>query len=152
MDDLWQVVEPYLRAEGLELDDLEFLGRGRSRTLRVVVDREGGIDLDRLGEVSHGLSRVLDHDTNLDGPYQLEVTSPGLERRLRRPEHFHKSIGREVVVKATSGSVRGVLVEAGPEACSVRDGEVDRSVPYRDLVSARTVYRWEKPSRPGGRK
>jgi ribosome maturation factor RimP len=108
--------------------------------------------LDRLGEVSAGLSRLLDHETDLAGPYQLEVTSPGLERRLRRPEHYHKSIGREVVVKASSGSVRGVLVDAGPEACSVRDGEVERSVPYRDVVSARTVYRWEKPVRPGGRK
>jgi ribosome maturation factor RimP len=149
VDEIWKVVEPYLAAEQLELDDLELVGRGRARTLRVIVDRGGGIDLDRLSEVSRGLSRLLDAKTDLAGPYQLEVSSPGLERKLTRPHHYEKSIGREVVVKTDSGSLRGVLAAAGPDDFTIDAGEV-RVIPYNAVTSARTVFRWERASRPGG--
>ncbi len=70
--------------------------------LRVTVDGHE-VDLDRLAEVSRGLSRLLDDETDLQDAYQLEVTSPGLERKLRRPTHYEKSVGREVVVKTVVG-------------------------------------------------
>ncbi|MGH8912177.1 MAG: ribosome maturation factor RimP, partial [Acidimicrobiia bacterium] len=103
---LWDITETYLVAEHLELDDLEVLGKGRAKTVKVVVDGED-LDLDRLSEVSKGLSRLFDAAYDVDGPYQLEVTSPGLERALKRPAHFRKSVGREVSVKVRdeSGSV-----------------------------------------------
>ena len=99
---MWQTVADYLAAEDLELDDLELRGSGGGRVLRVVVDAEGGVNLDRLSEVSRGLSRFLDPLPDLQASYRLEVTSPGVERSLRRPEHFEKSVGREVIVKTSS--------------------------------------------------
>lgn len=151
VEQIWKVVEPYLAAEHLELDDLELLGRGPVRTLRVTVDRAGGIDLDQLAEVSRGLSRLLDAETDLPGPYQLEVSSPGLERKLTRPHHYHKSIGRETVVKTGSLRVRGVIVAASDEDFTIEpEGSGERiDIRYDNVSSARTVFRWERAPKPG---
>lgn len=148
---LWRVIEPWLAAEGLELDDLELAGAGRGRTLRVAVDAEAGLDLDRLAEVSEGISRLLDGRADLAGPYQLEVTSPGLERKLKRLRHWEKSVGREVAVKVDGEgeSVRGILTAAGPEGFSIDAGEGSRYFTYDRVVSAKTVFRWEAAPRPG---
>jgi ribosome maturation factor RimP len=152
VEQIWKVVEPYLAAESLELDDLELLGRGRARTLRVTIDKSGGIDLDRISEVSRGLSRLLDSETEIDGPYQLEVSSPGLERKLSRPSQYQKSLGREVVVKTATFTVRGVLAGASQESFQVQpDDAEERSIRYEDVTSARTVFRWERAPKPGGK-
>jgi ribosome maturation factor RimP len=153
VEQIWKVVEPYLAAEHLELDDLELVGRGPVRTLRVTVDREGGVDLDRLAEVSRGLSRLLDAETDLPGPYQLEVSSPGLERKLTRPHHYRKSIGREVVVKTGSQRMRGVIVAASDQDFTIEMAESGERQPIRhdDVSSARTVFRWERAPKPGTR-
>jgi ribosome maturation factor RimP len=154
-EELWEIVEPYLAAERLELDDLELVGQGRGRTLRVVVDGDGGVNLDRLAEVSEGLSRLLDAESDLDGPYQLEVTSPGLERKLQRPRHFAKSVGREVVAKVRTGeavrTLRGTLVAAHDSGFIVETDEGQVSASYDEVVQARTVFRWEAAPKPGKR-
>jgi ribosome maturation factor RimP len=150
VEQIWDVVEPYLAAEKLELDDLELIGRGPSRTLRVVLDTpDGRPDLERISEVSRGLSRLLDTATELEGPYQLEVSSPGLERKLSRQSHYQKSLGREVVVKTASGTLRGVLTKAHEDDFELRTETDERTIPYQQVVSARTVFRWERAPKPG---
>lgn len=151
--DLWAPTEAYLAVEHLELDDLEVVGKGRARTVKVVIDGDD-LDLDRIAEVSRGLSRLLDAEYAGDDPYQLEVTSPGLERALKRPRHFEKSVGREVVLKgrAPDGTVtthRGQLVSADAGSVVVRADEVDHSYPYEEVITARTVFRWEPSPKPG---
>ena len=150
---LWEITENYLVAEHLELDDLEVLGRGRARTVKVVVDGDG-LDLDRISEVSRGLSRLYDAEYDTEDPYQLEVTSPGLERALKRPTHFRKSIGREVAVKArdSEGKVRtlkGILTAAGEDSFTVAVDDVEHDYPYDTVISARTVFRWQSAPKPG---
>jgi ribosome maturation factor RimP len=150
VEQIWDVVEPYLAAEKLELDDLELVGRGAGRTLRVVLDAPaGGPDLDRISEVSRGLSRLLDASTDLDGPYQLEVSSPGLERKLTRWSHYQKSLGREVVVKTGTGTIRGLLTRVSDADFDVRTHEEVLTVPYQQVTSARTVFTWERAPKPG---
>ena len=152
VSDIWTVVEPYLAAERLELDDVELHGRGPGTLLRVVVDGEG-VDIDRLADVSRGLSRLLDNETDMTSAYRLEVTSPGLERDLRRPSHYAKSIGREVVVKVADGdqktTIRGILSEAGDDEFTVDAGDERKTVEYENVLTARTVFRWEKAPKPG---
>ncbi len=151
--DIWDVVEPYLSAERLELDDLELVGHGKGRVLRVTVDGEN-VNIDRLANLSRGLSRVLDHETDMEGQYQLEVSSPGLERKLKRPNHFAKSVGREIVTKVSEGdtkaTLRGRLVSADDSTFNIEaeDGAV-RVVNYEDVITAKTVFRWEKAPKPG---
>lgn len=150
---LWETTEAYLLAERLELDDLEVHGKGRAQTVKVVIDGDD-LDLDRIAEVARGLSRLFDAEYDTDDSYQLEVTSPGLERALKRPRHFEKSLGREVVLKGRDpeGSVmthRGVLVEADGDSVVVRSDDVDHRYPYEEVISARTVFRWESSPKPG---
>lgn len=156
VEQIWDLVEPYLAAEKLELDDLELIGHGRSRTLRVVLDGPDSdgpvattLDLDRISEVSKGLSRLLDNSTDLEGPYQLEVSSPGLERKLSRQSHYHKSLGREVIVKTSNGTLRGVLTKADEVTFEVNTQDGLETLPYDKVVSARTVFHWERAPKPG---
>ena len=151
LTDIRGLVEPYLADEHLELDDLELSGHGRGRVLRVIVDGDG-VDLGRLSELSRGLARLLDDAPSLQDPYQLEVSSPGLERKLRRPSHFQKSVGREVVVKVRTDhtrTVRGRLTDAGDSTFTVESDDEAVSIGYDDVITAKTVFRWEKAPKPG---
>ena len=145
IEQLSPVLGEYLAAEGIELDDLELVGFGRNRRLRVVVDGPG-VDLGRIADVSRGISGLLDAADLIQGSYALEVTTPGLERKLRTPRHFTKSIGREVVVKGLA-SHRGILVAADAEGFELTEGDARVRVSYQDVHSASTVFAWE-PSQP----
>lgn len=153
---LWAVIDPYVAAEGIELDDLEIVGKAPGVVVRVTLDADGGVGVDRLAEVARGLSRLLDAEDPIDASYTLEVSSPGLERKLRRRRHFEKSLGREVKIKSRSEiagqhSHHGVLALAEDDGFVVEvDGE-ERKIAYGDVVSARTVFAWEKAAKPGKR-
>jgi ribosome maturation factor RimP len=152
-ESLSQLISDYLAAERLELDDLEMLGQGRGRILRVVVDGPD-VGVDHLAELSRSISRLLDHESDLDGSYTLEVTSPGLERKLRTPAHFSKSVGREITVKTRAeieGDRRhtGVLVEADDLGIVMDTAGGRRRLDFDQVTSARTVFRWERAPKPG---
>jgi ribosome maturation factor RimP len=139
-------VEPVVSALGLELYDVEVMGSGRASVVRVLVDRPGGIDLDAVGAASEAISPVLEHDRvarSLPSTYALEVSSPGLERPLRRPEHYQGAIGTTVSVKTSGRRTRGVIVEADDDAfvLAADDGTQER-ISYPDVVQARTVFEW----------
>jgi ribosome maturation factor RimP len=138
------LVTPILDAEGLELYDLELDGG----ILRVLVDREGGADIDAIARVARALSRSLDEHDPIDGHYTLEVSTPGLERPLRTPSHFARAAGSTVKVKTRPGTegdrrVEGIITEADDAAVTVRDAAgQSRRVPYDDIERARTVFVW----------
>jgi ribosome maturation factor RimP len=153
---LWDLLEPWLEAEGVELDDLEILGPGAGRLVRVTVDAPGGIDIERLADLSRGLNRVLDDDPMIGSSFTLEVSSPGLERPLRRPSQFRKAVGREVLVKTRSEVLgsrnhRGILTAVGESDVLVSVDGADHPIPLDDVTQARTVFRWEKAPKPGKR-
>ena len=144
-EDLISALTPLLTNEGLELFDLEV----RSGIIKVTVDRPGGIDLDALAEANRIVSGVLDQIDPMPGRYTLEVTSPGLERRLRTPEHFKKAVGSEIAVRTTAGTeprrVQGALREATEteiviDATEPAIGEVRLALEQIDR--ARTVFEW----------
>lgn len=147
MDRLWASIEAFLSEEHVELDDLELTGR----TLRVVIDADGGIDLDHLTDVSRGVSRLLDENEDLlPESYNLEVTSPGLERKLRRPRHFEKSVGRSVRVKTTGGqTLTGVLASVDERGIVVDDTRSETAVSFDDIAKARTVFEAPAKAKPG---
>jgi len=153
---LWELLGRYLEAEGVELDDLAVRGSGAGRVLRVTVDAAGGVSVDRIADLARGMSRLLDEVEGVDGPYTLEVSSPGLERALHRPEQYRKSVGREVLVKtriAIEGtqSHRGVLTAVGDSDVLVTVDGTDHPIPLDDVTQARTVFLWEKAPKPGKR-
>jgi ribosome maturation factor RimP len=151
-EQLWDRIDPYVAAEGVELDDVEVLGGGQ--IVRVTLDAEDSLDVDVIAEISRGISRLIDADDPIKGAYTLEVSSPGLERKLTRQRHYAKSIGREVSVKTHpeidgTKNHRGILAAAGDSSFTVTVDGTDRLIPYADVASARTVFVWEKGAKPG---
>lgn len=154
-DRLWTKVEGYVAAEHLELDDLEVLGEGPGRIVRITLDGET-LEVDRIADLSRGLSRMFDDLDPFEGAYTLEVSSPGLERKLRRPRHFEKSVGSEVKVKTFAPvdgerTHTGLLTGAAEKSFTVEVEGQEREITYDAVASARTVFVWKKAARPGSR-
>jgi ribosome maturation factor RimP len=149
---LWGTIEPYVAAEGVELDDVEVLGGGQ--IVRVTLDADESVGVDMIAELSRGIGRLLDADDPIKSAYTLEVSSPGLERKLTRTRHYEKSIGRQVKIKtfapvSDEKSHKGALLAADDSGFVVDvDGE-DREFTYGDVSSARTVFVWEKATPKG---
>jgi ribosome maturation factor RimP len=140
---------------GLHLYEVSFAREGGRRTLRVTVDRQGGLDLDSIGQVSEQISRRLDLEGFAPGPYALEVSSPGLERPLRRAEHFAGALGQQVRVKVRRPgegrtTLAGTLARVDRDGVTVATEQGERTVAYQDVASARTVFEWGPPPPPAG--
>jgi ribosome maturation factor RimP len=99
-DKVIRLAEPILAEQGLELVDVELRREGRGLTLRVLADREGGVDLESLSRLSRELSVLFDVEEPIPGPYTLEVSSPGIDRPLRRPDHFVRFLGKRVRLRS----------------------------------------------------
>lgn len=150
------VIRPIVQAAGLEIWDVERSGA----SVRVMVERSGGIDLDAISELSRAVSAVLDQRADLvpDGRYTLEVSSPGLERRLRYPRHFASYLGQDVAVKTASPvngvrRIKGTLAGATDEDITVRallpSGEPGEfRVPLQLIDRANAVFSWGPPPKP----
>lgn len=155
MDDLYAMLRPAIDAAGLELVDVEL----RAGVLLVTVDRPGGVDLDALTEANRAASLLLDELDPVPGRYALEVSSPGVERRLRTPAHFARAVGETVTVKTrpqVEGERRrqGRLVSADDSgfALEIDDAPEPVRLAYADVDRARTVFEWGPGPRPGTRK
>jgi ribosome maturation factor RimP len=137
------VVEGPLSASGFELVDVVRQGS----VLQVTVDRSGGIDMDGVTEATRLVSDLLDEHDLIGERTTLEVSSPGIERPLRTPEHFRRFVGTEVAVKlrpAAEGERRlqGVLEAADDDGALV----AGRRLAYADIERARTVFVWPAPA------
>jgi ribosome maturation factor RimP len=154
LDALRAAVEPVVAAQGLELYDVELAGGGGARTLRVTVTRSGGVDLEAITAVTRAVSPLVDSFDAVSGPFLLEVSSPGIERALRRVEHYAGAVGEQVSVKylTTDGPrrVHGVLEGVNDAACAVitDDGEREE-IDLGAVTQARTVFEWGREARPG---
>lgn len=94
-----QIASPVASREGMELVDVELGGAGGRQTLRLFIDKAGGVSLEDCSAISRAISAALDVEDPIAGAYDLEVSSPGLDRPLRTPEHFDKFKGSKVRVK-----------------------------------------------------
>lgn len=116
---------------GYDLWDVEYVKEGSYKYLRITIDSENGIDIDDCTKVHEHISPIIDERDPIDEQYFLEVSSPGIERELKKPEHFDKYIGEYVVCKlfkASNGSKQhiGILEEYDAEGKKIvitEDGE-----------------------------
>ena len=146
------LVMPIVDDLGLVLFDLEY-GGGR---LKVTLDHDEGVDSGTLTLATRQLSRALDAEDPISGSYTLEVTTPGIERKLRRPEHWKRSITYDVAIKLreelpefnNKRRVTGVIVAASDTAATLQSPEGDRFDVAYDLISkAKTVFAWGPPEK-----
>jgi ribosome maturation factor RimP len=105
-------IEKIVASEGLELVHVEYRRQGRTYLLRIDIDKEGGVTLDDCQLVSQQVSAWLDVEDPVPGEYELQVSSPGLDRKFYRDSDYQKFIGRLVRVK-TSAAIRGLHVIVG---------------------------------------
>ncbi len=140
-----ELVEPLLAADGFEVVDVVFQGAH----LRVTVDRPEGVDIDAVSRATTIVSGVLDADDDLvPDRSTLEVSSPGIERPLRTPEHFKRFVGSEIVGRTHPGATgerrfKGLLESADDEGVVV----AGRRLSYADIERARTHFVWPAQTR-----
>lgn len=150
------LLEPLVRAEGLELVDVEFSKEHEGWILRLFIDRagrdpqakEGGVGLEECAKVSHAVETALEVESFIDHAYHLEVSSPGLNRPLKKREHFERVKGKKVKLK-TFGPLgepprrnfQGVLLDVTQEAVSVAvEGAGQFQIPLRDIAKANLEF------------
>jgi len=145
--DVETLVKPVVEASGLELVDVTFQREAGRRVLRVTIDRQGGVDLDTIAQTSERISRRLDLEGFTPGPYTLEVSSPGLERPLKRASDYTRELGRIVKIKTFepvegARNHRGVLRAADDASVTLDIDGNERTLPLGAIASARTVFEW----------
>ena len=162
IDELSELATEVAERSGLSLYDLEFVGSGNSRTLRVYIDGENGVSIDDCADFSRGYSVLLDaKDLIPGGKYELEVSSPGLERRLTKPWHFEKALGKKVQVKTVEAVIPesdkdsdkpmkaktlvGELKSVESDAVVIEKDNRDWKVDFENVDRARMVF--EEPKK-----
>ena len=150
-----RVLDALVAREGFELVEVEWLREGPAWVLRVYVDRQGGVTIEHCQELSRTVETVLDVEDFIEPAYNLEVSSPGLERPLRKPEHFERFAGQRAQVKAFA-PVEGSAPGQGPRKNwtgvlrGFRDGAVELDVdgtlhriPHEKIAKAHLEYDFE---------
>ncbi len=136
------LLRPALAAAGLDLEAVSVAPAGRRSVVRVVVDADGGLDLDAVAEASHATAEVLDTAEAdgavlLPGAYVLEVTSPGVDRPLTAPRHWQRARTRLVTATlADRSEVTGRVVAADELGATLAVDGADRTLPYAEVTAA----------------
>ena len=142
-EDLIGLLEPTVNALGYELIDLD-LKPGRGGLVRLFIDKEPAVTLDDCETVSRHVGDLLDVEDPLPAGYVLEVSSPGLDRRLRTPAHFARAVGSEIRVelkRALEGRrrFRGYLIAADAERIELEGDGTKWRLPLAEVSTARVV-------------
>ena len=155
IDRVAQLVDSVVERHGATIYDLEFAGG----SLRVLVNSAPEIDIDAIADISRDLARELDQADPIPGSYELEVSTPGLERRLRQQAHFEGALGEQVTIKMLSTfegerRIKGVVdaVADGVVTVIAADSGAPTMVDIDLIERATTVFEWGPGPKPGGPK
>jgi ribosome maturation factor RimP len=148
--DLETPLRSLLSPLGIDLYDLEMV----SGTLNVVVTKAGGIDLEEVTKANRTISEWLDANDPIAGRYTLDVSSPGLERKLRTPLHFLSTVGEVVTLRELRDGeptrrLEGTVTAVTEDEITLKDKQLGQvAVPLKKIERARTVFAWgaEKPT------
>lgn len=159
LDRVTELIQPLVDAADFTIYDVEF----NKGLLRITVEGPDGTDLGDMTRLSRSISHLMDEEDPVAGRYTLEVSSPGLERTLRRPDHYLGAVGETVSVKTNPGvegdrRIKGRLAEADDEGIAVEvepsadepdeSDRVTRRLAYDDIARATTVFDWGPAERP----
>ncbi len=143
------VCEPLIAAEGLELLELEYVRENNGWILRLFIDNpKGPVGVEECATASRAVDKALDVEDFIPNEYSLEVSSPGLDRPLKKPRHFELVKGKKVRVKTFGPLFEpprknfvGTLTEVSPEAVTVEvDGSGPFSIPFKDIARANLEF------------
>jgi ribosome maturation factor RimP len=162
MDDtirrVWQLAAPLAAREGMEIVEIEFRREGgrAGRVLRIYLDKEGGPSIDDISRVSHALSDVLDSEDAVDGAYTLEVSSPGINRPLTRPEHFARFVGKRVRIRTRDlihgrRSFLGILDKVIEGRLVLTQEGTEYQIPLSMIEKSNYEHDWSTPNAAGSK-
>ncbi len=137
-DRVQEIVGPLVQALGVDLEGVSVQPAGRRRLVQILIDRDGGITLDEVAEVSRSVSAALDDDGTFgDEPYVLDVGSPGVDRPLTLPRHWRRSTGRLVrIVRRSGETLLGRVRQADDTGATVLVDGSEVVVALADVASA----------------
>jgi ribosome maturation factor RimP len=144
---LWEILEPVVASVGMELVEIEFQREPRGWVLRLYIDQNGGVNLEDCKTISREVGDLLDVKDFIDHPYHLEVSSPGLDRPLRKLEDFKRFAGQKVRITLSKHLgrkriVKGVLLDPEEGILKVDSDQGVLEIPLEDVSKARLVYSW----------
>jgi len=143
---LEEKIETAIKGCGVELYDIVKLKENGINIFRVYITSKNGIDINKCNEVSKLISPILDIDEPFEGEYNLEVSSPGIERKLKTLRHFLNSIGEFVKIKTKTLEIyKGKLLEVNENKIKILD-DIDEEfeIEYENILNASTYYNWNK--------
>jgi ribosome maturation factor RimP len=145
--ELRDLLEPAVNAAGMDLEDVAISQAGRRRRIRISIDKDGGVTLDECAEVSRLVEHLLDDvDELADGPYTLEVSSPGVSRPLSLPRHWRRNVGRLVHVHLRDGrQITGRIRQVNDHGPVLDVGGTERVVAFDEVTTARVQPELNKP-------
>lgn len=141
---LENALKPTIESMGFEFWGLEYISAGRHSTLRLFVDREGGINVDDCADISHQVSAIMDVEDPISGAYNLEVSSPGLDRQLFKPEQFARYQGQTVQIRSAVDILgrkrfKGKMLKVDEQGVEIEvDGEI-YPIPFDEIEKANLV-------------
>ena len=145
---LWELIEPVIQSEGMELVELEYRRESQGWVLRIFLDQPDGVTVNDCARISQVTGDLLDVADVIQNPYHLEVSSPGLNRPLRKPEHFKKCLGNVIEVKTSTPldlsrnrrKFKGTLTAVHSEAILIDCQEEVFEIPLAQVDRARLCY------------
>ena len=143
-----KLLEGKISELGYELYDIEYVKEGQNYYLRVYIDNENGINLEDCEKVSNGINDILDEANYIKEQYFLEVSSPGIERVLRKNKHLEKYIGEEIEIKLFKPINKqkqyiGILENFDNENIKINVNEEILEISRKDISQIKTIYNWE---------
>ena len=143
--EIWKLLQPVIAAQGMEILEIEYRRESVGWVLRIFLDSERGISVEDCAEISRIAGDLLDVADLIQVPYNLEVSSPGIDRPLRKLEHFQKHIGNIIEVRTISPiqnrrNFKGELKEASFEGIIIECEAGSYSIPMSLIERARLLY------------
>jgi ribosome maturation factor RimP len=146
---IWELATQIADGEAMEVIDVELRREGTraGRVLRLYLDKEGGPSVDDLGRVSRQLSELLDAQDIVEGSYTLEVSSPGINRPLKKPEHFQRFIGKRVRIRTGDmidgrRSFLGILSEVSGDTIRIEVEGKAYQIPFSMIEKSNYEHDW----------
>lgn len=143
------LIQEKIEKIGYELYDVEYAKEGKNYFLRIFIDQEKGIDLEDCEKVNHEINDLLDEANYIKDPYFLEVSSPGIERVLRKEKHLQQNKGKKIEIKKFKKDEngkkehQGILKDFDEQWITIEEETEMKKIERKNIAQIKTIYEWE---------
>ena len=142
-----ELLENIITNLGYDLYDVFYVKEGKDYYLRIVIDKPEGIDINDCETVNNAINDILDEADYIKEQCFLEVSSPGVERTLRKEKHYESQIGKEIEVKLfkpidKQKELIGILEEYNDKEITINLGDKNIKIDLKDIALAKTIFNW----------